>query len=286
MQILSSDDFKGREAGKDSGKRAASEIERLIGNYSTLTPERQNFTFSTARENENRIGTNIILTIPGRKDDGPILVVTAHYDHLGEVGLEIFNGADDNASGAAALLAVMQTLAYKRPQNTVMLVWLDAEEHGLKGAQAFVENYAPIKGRPLVNLNLDMIAQSQTGELYMAGSSYTPALKPLMQAAAKDTGLTLRFGHDRAEDGEQDWTYLSDHSLFHRAGVPFVYLGVEDHEHYHKSTDSFETLPIEFYESSLKMVVNTVRVLDKNLDDLAKRAGPLAPQPQDMPATD
>jgi len=269
-QILSSDYFKGREAGREGGQRAADEIVRLIGNYSNFEPVRMNFAFSPERENENRVGTNIILTIPGKtKKSKSVLVATAHYDHLGEVGLDIFNGADDNASGVGGLFAIMQQFERKRPANTVVLVFLDAEEFKLQGAKAFVRDYKPLKDKNLVNLNLDMIAQSQKGELYMAGAHHTPALKPIVKKAVKGIGLTLKFGHDRPEDGDNDWTSESDHGVFHAAGIPFVYLGVEDHEHYHKATDSFETLPIEFYKKSLKAAVSIARALDKNLAKIA-----------------
>ncbi len=272
VQILSSDDFKGREAGRESGRRSADEIVRLIGNYSKFEPEQMDFTFSPKRENENRMGRNIILTIPGQKKDGPVLVVTAHYDHLGEVGPEIFNGADDNASGIGGLFALMQSFERKKPKNTVVLAWLDAEEFELAGAKAFLKNYKPLKGRSMVNLNLDMIARSQKGELYMAGGYHTPALIPLVKKAAKNSPVILKLGHDTPQDGNNDWTTQSDHSVFHTAGVPFVYLGVEDHEHYHKSTDSFETLPIAFYENVLDLVVRIARNLDSNLKTLAKPA--------------
>jgi len=124
--------------------------------------------------------------------------------------------------------------------------------------------------RPLLNLNLDMIAQNQKGELYMAGSYHTPALKQLVQNATQGTGIDIKFGHDRPEDGDDDWTSQSDHSVFHKTGVPFVYFGVEDHKHYHKPTDTFETLPIDFYIKSLHAITNTARALDANLAKYAK----------------
>ncbi len=278
VQILSSDDFGGREAGTEYGRRAGDEIIRLIGNFSEFEADRQAFNFTVEREDEARNGTNIIVTIPGRKKDkagtGPVLVATAHYDHLGTRGLDIYNGADDNASGVGGLFKLMRNFKDTPPKHTVMLVWLDAEEYDLQGAQAFVRDYAPIAGRPLVNLNLDMIAQSQNGELYMAGSYHTPSLKPLVQKAAKGSGVTVKFGNDRPQDGENDWTNQSDHGVFHNAGVPFVYFGVEDHDHYHAPTDEFDTLPIEFYRESLKVVVKTARALDAALPKLARPVTP------------
>ena len=284
LKTLSSDSMEGRAAGTTGGKKASqfimSKNDKLMRSQHGLI-----FPFERAqgdgKSQELIKGTNLGIFMPGKAQDmnGPILVITAHYDHLGMKDGDIYNGADDNASGAAALLAITESFNASPPENNVMIVWLDAEEHGLAGAKAFAEHVRYFNGASAVNLNLDMIAQSQEGELYMVGSYHTPALGPLMAKAAHETGLTLKFGHDRPEDADQDWTRLSDHGVFHEAGIPFVYFGVEDHPQYHKPTDTFETLPLEFYKSSLKTVVNAAHILDENLADLARPA--IDPKPAD-----
>lgn len=202
-------------------------------------------------------------------DTGPLLVITAHYDHLGIRDGKIFNGADDNASGSAALFAIAQSFSETAPENDILFIWFDAEEMGLQGARHYV-----LKGdfgnRPVLNLNLDMVSQSQSGVIYASGTHHTPALKPLVTAAAKGVDLKLHFGHDRPEDGPSDWTLQSDHGPFHLAGLPFLYFGVEDHPNYHRDTDRFETIPLDFYEKSLRLIVNTAHKLDENLEALAR----------------
>ncbi|HFB54859.1 MAG TPA: M28 family peptidase, partial [Hellea balneolensis] len=141
---------------------------------------------------------------------------------------------------------------------------------GLLGARNYVKTSGSFNTRPVLNLNLDMIAQSQKNELYMSGSYHTPALKSYIEQAAQGTDINLLFGHDRPEDGNDDWTSQSDHAAFHNVGVPFVYFGVEDHPYYHKPTDTFETLPLDFYKKSLNTVVNAAHILDDHLDTLAK----------------
>ena len=270
VRILSSAEFAGREAGTDGGRRSADKIIRIIEQHSKFKPTRQNFAFMPKGGETPLKGQNLIVTIPGKNPAGSILVATAHYDHLGTRGDDIYFGADDNASGVGGLFALLQSFEKNAPKHTVILVFLDAEEQELQGAKALVENYEPIADRPLLNLNLDMIAQNQKGELYMAGSYHTPALKQLVQNATQGTGIDIKFGHDRPEDGDDDWTSQSDHSVFHKTGVPFVYFGVEDHKHYHKPTDTFETLPIDFYIKSLHAITNTARALDANLAKYAK----------------
>lgn len=274
MRILSADDMQGREAGTQGGAMAAEYILTVNADFMKQYQGGVSEFDRTTDPNNPIKGKNIGLLFMGLQKDmsAPLLVITAHYDHLGVMGDDIYNGADDNASGSAALFAIAQSFHANPPTHNVAIVWLDAEEKGLSGARDFLESTSYFEGAPALNLNLDMIAQNQDGELYMAGAYHMPALGPLMAKAAKGTGVTLKFGHDRPEDGDGDWTLLSDHGVFHQAGFPFVYLGVEDHEHYHKPTDTFETIPLEFYKQSLKTVVNAAHILDDNLSALARPA--------------
>lgn len=278
FETLASDDMQGRATGTPGGDKAReylkTEIKALdvfdttLGQVFSFTPRAQ--TNEIPKEIE---GTNLIGLIDvDDNNTGPLLVITAHYDHLGthEDG-EIYNGADDNASGSAALFAIAKSFKISPPKNDVMIVWLDAEERGLQGARALVAQDDSFNGRAVFNLNLDMVSQNES-EIYFAGTSYYPELRPLMEKAAKGTGLTLSFGHDRAEDGPDDWTNQSDHAIFHAAGIPFGYFGVEDHPHYHRTSDSFDTIPQGFYKQSVQTLINAAHVLDKNLQKVARPA--------------
>jgi Zn-dependent M28 family amino/carboxypeptidase len=272
MRILSADDMQGRRAGTEGNTKARLYISAQAAKLNDGdAPTEQSFSWITTRRNgETRTvdGTNLILTIPGKSEEGPILEITAHFDHLGVKDDEVFNGADDNASGVGALLAILKSFRAAPPEHEVRIIWLDAEEMGLTGARHHIENQRNNRAR--VNLNLDMIAQNEDGTIYMAGSHHTPALKPLVQAAAETVDIDVRFGHDRPEDGANDWTLQSDHGPFHMAGIPFVYFGVEDHPHYHQTTDEFETIPLARYHAAVQLAVNTAHILDDNLDAIAK----------------
>ena len=271
MKVLSDDAMQGRGVGEPGGKRAMRYLEAQITALGE-PPERQPFTASLdfrEREPVSINGTNLLARVAGRTPgQGPELVVTAHYDHLGVRGGEIFNGADDNASGTGALLSIYKSFLEDRPEHDVLIVWLDGEESRLSGARHLATTLAD--GRPRANLNLDMISQNEGGEIYMAGSHHTPALKPLVERAARGVDLSVRFGHDRPEDGGNDWTLQSDHGVFHEAGVPFVYYGVEDHPHYHQPTDDFETVPLPVYREAVQLAVNTAHRMDDALDSFAR----------------
>lgn len=271
MRVLSADDMQGRRAGTEGNTKArlyiAEQATKLNGG---IAPVEQSFVRSMARRNGetfDAVGTNLVLTLSGQDPTGPILEITAHFDHLGVKGEEIFNGADDNASGVGALLATLKSFRKVPPEHDVRLIWLDTEEMGLSGARAYVDTQ--MDDRPRVNLNLDMIAQNEAGTIYMAGSHHTPALKPLVEQAAETVDIEVRFGHDSPDDGANDWTMQSDHGAFHAVGIPFVYFGVEDHPHYHQTTDEFETIPLSTYHAAVQLAVNTAHVLDDNLDAVA-----------------
>lgn len=281
LQTLSADEMQGRRTGSAGALKAQlflkNEIEKLdvfdsVYDEAFTTKPRKNREGVIPPDAPVYEGTNIHALIDTDDEDlGPLLIITAHYDHLGVRGDKIYNGADDNASGAAALFAIAESFAGKTPKHDILFIWFDAEEMGLQGAVNYVDGRS-FGTRPVFNLNLDMVSQSAVGEIYASGSYHTPALKPIVKKAAKDSDLKLSFGHDRPEQGKNDWTFQSDHGIFHRAEIPFLYFGVEDHPHYHRDTDTFETIPLEFYRESLKLIVSTAHALDRHLDDLAKPA--------------
>ncbi|WP_371397616.1 M28 family peptidase [Fretibacter rubidus] len=272
FETLASDAMQGRRAGSPGGIKARSFIideMRALGAFDSISEHP--FTAQPRGEGGAPVQAvnihGLIDTDDG--DTGPLFVITAHYDHLGERDGEIYNGADDNASGAAALFAIAQSFMTAPPNHDVLFIWYDAEEMGLQGAKYFVAQDS-FADRPVFNMNLDMVSQNTEGEIYASGSYHMPALKPILEQSAAGKDITLVFGNDRPEDGGNDWTLQSDHAEFHRAGLPFVYFGVVDHPHYHKASDTFATIPLEFYERSVELIVQAAHDLDENLDMLAR----------------
>lgn len=269
VRVLSADDMQGRLAGSPGGAKARAYVEgrmKAIG----LTVVEQPFSFS--KEGVDVTGVNLIARIEGARKDGPVMVVTAHYDHLGVRNGEIYNGADDNASGVAALLAVAEAFKAKPPKHTVYIVALDGEEMGLRGARAFVESPPVPLDRVALNVNFDMLAKNARGELYAAGGSANPWVKARLDAVAAIAPVTLKQGHDTGPDDSFDnWTYQSDHGVFAKAGVAWVYFGVEDHPEYHKPTDDFDTVPLPFFRNAVTTAVHATWLFDRDLDTLPKR---------------
>jgi hypothetical protein len=222
-------------------------------------------------------GMNVIARIRGARDTTRVLVVSAHYDHVGVGravdGDSIYNGADDNASGAAALLAVASELRTRPPEHDVVLLFPDGEEAGLLGARAFVAAPPVPRTSIALNVNLDMLSRDTRGELWVAGPGRWPALRPVMQRLAADSPVRLRIGHDSGTP-QEDWTTQSDHGAFHAAGIPFLYFGVEDHPDYHRPSDSSARVTRAFYVRAARTVVEAVRRADHCLPVLSGAGAP------------
>ncbi len=206
-------------------------------------------------------GANVLGLVRGTRDPQRVLVVSAHFDHVGTRNGQIYNGADDNASGTAAVLAMAAHFKAHPPRHTIVFALWDAEEMGLVGARAFVAQPPIEKSRIVANVNLDMVSRNDKGELYAAGATPYPRLRPVLEALVPDAAVSLRLGHDSG-GGQDDWTSQSDQGAFHSAGIPFVYFGVEDHPDYHKPTDDIERIQPGFYVRAVRTIAGFVERLD------------------------
>lgn len=224
----------------------------------------QEFTFTRRGQTEKIAGANVVGFIKGKKHSEKYIVVSAHYDHVGVQNGEIFNGADDNASGTAALLGLIEAFKKDKPENSIIFAAFDAEEMGLQGSRYFVANLPVKKESVLLNVNMDMLSRSDEGELWAAGTFHYPQLKPVLEAAQKTATVKLLLGHDDPKLGADDWTTQSDHAAFHRAGIPFVYFGVVNHADYHKPTDDFANIQAQFYVRSVDTILEIIQKFDRS----------------------
>jgi len=267
IQTLSADEMEGRSPRRPSIKKSREFIE-LRFQESGIVPignsYRQEFTIKNKVSPQPYLGVNFVGQIIGRKSDRHI-VVTAHYDHVGIKDGAIYNGADDNASGTAALFAIASYFKSHQPEHTIIFVALDAEELGLLGSRHFVANLPVKKESIALNVNMDMISRSDKGELYAAGTFHYPKIRSPLETAKKKARVKLLLGHDDPKLGPGDWTFQSDHAAFHAEKIPFIYFGVEDHKDYHKPTDDFENINPPFYVGAVETIIGFITIVDKSL---------------------
>jgi Zn-dependent M28 family amino/carboxypeptidase len=263
LKVLSSDKFEGRKTGEKGNDSARAYI---IKQFKNLNVSGLNGTyeypFSFEYNNTTFNATNILTEIKGSEFPDKYIVISAHHDHLGMSGENIYNGADDDASGISALISFAEFFKENPPKHSVILAAFDAEELGLRGAKHFVRNFD--NSKILVNINMDMISRSAKDELYVVGARYTPALKSILERFKNTTSSKLIQGHD-GTDGKEDWTNSSDHQPFFAAKIPFLYFGNEDHEAYHKPTDDFEDITPQFYKNSVEIILSVFEAIDTSV---------------------
>ncbi len=268
LSALSADSMEGRRAGTPGSQRARRWI---IGELMAMGALPVGSSFEQAvklptRAGSDTSGANVLARIPGRRSGGQVIVISAHYDHLGVRNGDVFNGADDDASGCVALLTIAERLLKAPPQHDVILAFFDSEESGMHGSRAFIASGIVPLERMALDISLDMIARQDGKALWVSGTSHYPTLKPMAEAAAKSAPMAIRFGHDTKDlKPGDDWTNSSDHAAFHAKGIPFLYLGVEDHADYHKAGDDADKVDPAFYSGAVDFAYRLVREADKRL---------------------
>ena len=278
LKTLSDPAMEGRKVGTPGGARARAYLlqrYREIGLAPLGASHEQPFTFTPHRgiafwrakfwrTRAPVQGVNVLGQIRGSVEPDKVIVVSAHYDHLGVREGKLYAGADDNASGVAALLATARWFKQHPPRHTLVFAAFDGEESGLRGAEAFLEANLVPRERILANINFDMLSRSGEGELFATGLYANPQLKPALDPLRATAQATLLYGHDHPRPfwDMDDWTAQSDQGVFHDAGIPFLYFGVADHPDYHRPTDTFERVDRDFYVRATDLVVGAAAALD------------------------
>lgn len=263
IEVLSSDVYEGRKTGTKENQMAA---DYIIRRFEALNLKSYKKGFKhpfnyTDRRGKSVHATNVVGYVKGKSKD--VVVISAHYDHVGINKGLIYNGADDNASGVAALMAFADYFSKHKPEKTIIFAAFDAEESGLQGAKAFVAD-PPVKREKIkLNVNMDMISRNDKGELYVAGGFLYPHLKPFL--ITSNPRIKVLQGHDDPKLGHDDWTNQSDQGAFHARKIPFLYFGVEDHPDYHKSTDEFRKINKQFYIDASQAILEIINNYDKGI---------------------
>ena len=224
---------------------------------------------------------NVLAVLPGVSPTlrGEVVVIGAHYDHLGLGGFgaldpdstgRVHNGADDNASGTAALLEIGRLLAGRRPARTIVLVAFSGEELGTLGSSFFVQHPVP---QPIDSLyamlNMDMVGRMRSARLLALGAATAREFPALLDSLNTPPRFDLRASGD-------GWG-PSDHAVFFATRRPVLHFFTDLHDDYHRSTDDWDKLNV----TGIAQVARFVADLAWNL---ANRPGPLtfvdAPRPQ------
>ena len=275
LQVLSADDMQGRQVGTPGGEKARAYVMRRF-KESGIQPFGDAYTHpfpfvGRGGNQTERTGVNVVGVVNGKQPERRYIVLTAHYDHIGVRDGQVFNGADDNASGTAALIAIGKYFSGRPLDNALIVAAFDGEESGRLGANAFLKTPPVPVTSMVINVNLDMIGRDPEDKLYAVGTYAYPFLKPYLERVAATAPVKLLLGHDDPKRTDvEDWTRSSDHFAFHQQKIPFVYLGVEDFGQHHKATDDYETMSHDFYVRAVETAIRVIQEFDANLDAISK----------------
>ncbi|MFN3403794.1 MAG: M28 family peptidase [Cytophagaceae bacterium] len=208
-----------------------------------------------AKLKEKTINTeNVLAVIPGTDKKDEVIVLTAHYDHLGIEDGKIFYGADDDGSGTAALIEIAEAFAMARkqgfaPRRTILIMPVTAEEKGLMGSEYYTDYPVfPLKNT-VANLNVDMIGrldeahEDNENYVYIIGSNrLSSQLHEVSENVNKTyTGLELDYRFNSTDDPNRFY-YRSDHYNFAKNRIPVIFYFSGVHKDYHQPTDTVDKI--------------------------------------------
>ena len=294
LSVLTADSMNGRWTGSREADLVASYLSRrfaAVGARPGVPDWRQSFEIapgapalrSLADSVRPTHGVNVLATIPGRdpalRDQA--IVVGAHYDHLGRFGAgmvldpdqvsEVHNGADDNASGAVALIEIARELALAPPRRSVVLVAFAGEELGLLGSAAYVRSPAVPMERTIAMINLDMVGRLRDDRLLALGAETAAEFPALLDSLNR----TARFALTASGDGYG----RSDHQSFYLARKPVLHLFTDLHEDYHRATDDADRVNVAGVMRVARFAAELARVLGDRLEPLTLVEKPPPPPP-------
>lgn len=282
LYVLASDSMQGRETGTLGQRNAANYIANFFKEIG-IPPYKYNTYFQKfkvrnvrrygkwKKKSDNKYikGENIIGYIEGTDLKDELLVITAHYDHLGtkEDSL-IYNGADDNGSGTSAIMEIAQAfmLAKKEgygPRRSVLIMPVSGEEKGLLGSKYYTENPIYPLENTVANLNVDMIGRidkyhNNPNYVYLIGSDRLSTELHEISEAVNDKYINLELDYKfNEEDDPNRYYYRSDHYNFAQNNIPVIFYFNGVHADYHKASDTVEKLNFEKIEKIARYIFLT-----------------------------
>ena len=302
IEVLSSDSLEGRETGKPGQKMAAEYIANQFKKIGIPPYKRktyyQKFKVKSERHickcddcdlaffkrifksNQTIRGENVLGYIEGSDLKDELLIITAHYDHLGKHDSLIFNGADDDASGVSAALEIAEAfmLAKKEgngPRRSILIMPVSGEEKGLLGSRYYTDNPIYPLESTVANLNIDMIGRlddwhDNGNYVYLIGSDRLSYDLHDLNEKINDEyiGIDLDYRFNDKDDPNR-YYYRSDHYNFAKNNIPVIFYFNGVHEDYHKPSDTIEKLDFDKINTITKLIFLTAWEI-ANRDDRIK----------------
>ena len=269
------DKMQGRMTGTDGQKMAAEYLRNFYMDQGIPAPVEENNYYQNipasyfSRMKEPVASENVVAFIKGSEKPEEVIVLSAHYDHVGMHDGEIFNGADDDGSGTVAMLEMAEAFqkAVKNghgPKRSLLFLHVTGEEIGLYGSKYYTENPLFPLANTVANLNTDMIGRIDPDKkdapnyIYLIGSDkLSQELHDLSENVAEtysDLELDYKFND---ENDPNRFYYRSDHYNFAKNNIPIIFYFNGVHEDYHKASDTPDKIEYELLEKRTRLIFQT-----------------------------
>lgn len=284
LYVVASDEMEGRDTGSEGQKKAGryliEQYEKMgvshpksMTSYYQIVPKEA----LMGRRGNLPESENILAFIEGSEKPDEVIVVSAHYDHVGMKDGEIYNGADDDGSGTVALLEIAEAFQMAKksgngPKRSILFLHVTGEEHGLLGSKYYADHPIFPMANTVADLNIDMIGRCDPANcgkdyVYVIGSEMLSTDLKKISVAANEatTKLELNYKYDDPKDTERLY-YRSDHYNFAKNGVPVIFYFDGIHADYHKPTDEADKIDYNALQKRTQLVFATAWELANRKD--------------------
>lgn len=275
LYIVAADDMEGRDTGSEGERKAARYLVEQYQKMGVSHPKSMSSFYQVvptealkSRRGNLPASQNVLAYIEGSEKPDEVLVISAHYDHVGMAKGEVFNGADDDGSGTVALLELAEAFQMAKksgngPKRSILFLHVTGEEKGLLGSKYYTDNPIFPLANTVVNLNIDMIGRCDPENcgkdyVYVIGSEMLSTdLKKISETAnTTTTNIELNYKYDDPNDKDRLY-YRSDHYNFAKNNIPVIFYFDGIHEDYHKATDTPDKIDYKALRQRTQLVFAT-----------------------------
>ncbi len=270
---FAANEMEGRETGELGQKKAAAYLKAFYQNMKIPSPSGIDYYQYIPKEffsGNIKKSENVVAFLEGDTFPDEVIVLSAHYDHLGlKTSEEVFNGADDNGSGTMSILQIAEAFAKAKkegagPKRSILFLHFTGEEKGLYGSRYYTENpLYPLKNT-VCNLNVDMIGrvdaahESAPNYIYIIGSDRLSNELHLINEAVNDKYalFNLDYKYNKESDPNRFY-YRSDHYNFAKNNIPIIFYFNGVHDDYHKISDVADKIKYNLLTKRTKLIFYT-----------------------------
>ncbi|MAO09696.1 MAG: peptidase M28 [Flavobacteriaceae bacterium] len=276
LYTFAGDEMQGRMTGEKGQKLAAEYLRNFYQDHGIASPIEENNYYQNipaeyfSRMKEPKPSENVVAFIEGSEKPDEIIVLSAHYDHVGmrEDGT-IYNGADDDGSGTMAMLEIAEAFQQavkdgNGPKRSILFLHVTAEEIGLFGSRYYTENPIFPLENTVANLNTDMIGRIDPDKkdnpnyIYLIGSDKLSQELHNVSEEVNEKYINLELDYKYNDENDPNrFYYRSDHYNFAKNNIPIIFYFNGTHEDYHKPTDTPDKIEYELMTKRTQLIFQT-----------------------------